>query len=79
MNDLLLHKRSKINGKHPSDLKPGEIAINYCKGNEFLTIVNSDGEIVEFRPHSYYANQKDVIENVEEMCNKIFNPQQNNK
>ena len=44
------HVKSNVSGKKPaaSDLLYGEIAVNYAKGGEMMTIKNSDDEIVDF-------------------------------
>lgn len=54
MDNVVLHKRSEINGVTPSPeiIECGEIAINYGKGDESLFIKNNNNEIVKF-PQSY--------------------------
>lgn len=54
MDNIVLHKRSEINGVTPSPeiIECGEIAINYGKGDESLFIKNNNNEIVKF-PQSY--------------------------
>ena len=53
-NRHLLHVRSNqlVNNEpklpQPSDLKYGELAINYAKGNETISLKNSEDEIVTF-------------------------------
>lgn len=48
----ILHKRSGVSGKTPtsSQMDYGEIAINYAKGSEMISIKNSANEIVSFSP-----------------------------
>lgn len=46
----ILHKKSAVDGKipTPNQLEYGEIAINYAKGSEMISIKNSENEIVSF-------------------------------
>lgn len=59
MKNKILHKRSAdlINGnpKLPSsaDLEYGELAVNYAKGQETITLKNNEDEIVEFKSKNY--------------------------
>ena len=69
MGDLILHKRCGVKGRYPSEdgkisstsvLEYGEIAINYFKGDEFLSIANSQHGVVEFRPQ-YLVNVDAIL------------------
>ena len=42
----------------PSALVEGEIAINYAKGYESMSIKNSSGDVVTFSSDDYYSKQK---------------------
>ena len=58
------HKKSskKVNGKpqlpSPGDLVLGEIAINFAKDVETLSIKNESGTVVTFSSDNYYTEQK---------------------
>lgn len=41
----------------PSIMKYGELAINYAKGYETISIKNNSDEIVQFKSDEYYQNQ----------------------
>lgn len=59
MGNKILHKRSAelINGKpklpSSADLEYGELAVNYAKGQETITLKNNDDEVVEFKSKNY--------------------------
>ena len=59
MKNKILQKRSAdlINGnpKLPSsaDLEYGELAVNYAKGQETITLKNNEDEVVEFKSKNY--------------------------
>ena len=59
----VLHKRSVAiidgNPKLPSSsqLEYGEIAINYAKGVETISLKNNENEIVEFKTKNYFENK----------------------
>lgn len=65
----ILHKRTSIidNGipKLPlnSQLEYGEIAINYAKDNEIISLKNSSNEIIEFRSKNYIDNKFEGLKN----------------
>lgn len=44
----IILKHSSIQGKTPKELEYGEPAVNYCAGNEFISIKNTNNEIVKF-------------------------------
>ena len=62
--DHVLHVKSNvvIEGKpklpEPSKLVEGELAINYAKGVETISIKNASGDIVTFSSDNYYTEQK---------------------
>lgn len=58
----ILHKRSKTLGHLPNgeSLDYGEIAINYAKGSEMISIKNSADEVVSFKVASDGKNMKEV-------------------
>lgn len=59
MKNKILQKRSAdlINGKpklpSSADLEYGELAVNYAKGQETITLKNNDDEVVEFKSKNY--------------------------
>ena len=66
MGEFCKNKKSSLDGRYPTDngakngfptLETGEIGVNFYAGNEFLTIVNTNNKIVEYRPWSYIENQ----------------------
>ena len=62
--EFVSHKKSKqkIDGKpqlpEASMLREGEIAINFAKGVETLSIKNESGDVVTFSSDNYYTEQK---------------------
>lgn len=70
MANQIIHKKSSVvtDGKPKlplsSDLVYGELAINYAKDNETISLKNSDNEIVEFKTDKYY---QEIIEENEEI------------
>jgi hypothetical protein len=62
MKNKILQKRSAdlINGKpklpSSADLEYGELAVNYAKGQETITLKNNDDEVVEFKSKNYIDN-----------------------
>jgi hypothetical protein len=74
MSDLIRHKRSGEYRKYPTQdftkntssiLELGEIAVNYFVGDEFLTISNKDGGVVEFRPMHFIEQRLPYVLNVD--------------
>lgn len=64
----ILFKRSNEKGKTPTptDIKYGELAMNYAKDSEGLFIKNSSDEIVEFAPKNYIDGRvEQLITNTE--------------
>ena len=59
-NYKVLHKRSGVEGKKPTsaDIVLGEIAINFAKDKEFLSILNGNNETATFSSDNYYTEQK---------------------
>lgn len=62
--DKLLHLRSKNllddgTPKMPeaSNIEYGEIAVNYAKDGETLSIKNDNNEIVQFKSHDFYKDK----------------------
>lgn len=59
MKNKILQKRSAdlINGKpklpSSADLEYGELAVNYAKGQETITLKNNEDEVVEFKSKNY--------------------------
>lgn len=59
MKNKILQKRSTdlINGKpklpSSADLEYGELAVNYAKGQETITLKNNEDEVVEFKSKNY--------------------------
>ena len=76
-NYKVLHKRSGVEGKKPTsaDIALGEIAINFAKDKEFLSILNGNNEIATFSSDKYL----DVIippiicENISGCTDQIIN------
>lgn len=68
-NNIILHKRSSINddgiAKLPTkdQLEYGEIAINYTKGDETISLKNSSDEIIEFKSKNYVDNKFENLKN----------------
>ena len=58
------HLRSSVNGKTPTanQIELGEIAINFCNGNEFLSFKNSENEIVSIHTDEYVHDLVDSVE-----------------
>lgn len=77
MANQIIHKKSSVvtDGKPKlplsSDLVYGELAINYAKNNETISLKNSDNEIVEFKSTNYLENI--IIENEEITAEEIIN------
>lgn len=63
MGYKILHKRSSVDGKVPSadQLEAGEIAINNFAGNEFISILNSEGEVVSHSLSDKLDDAKDAL------------------
>lgn len=59
MKNKILQKRSAdlVNGKpklpSSADLEYGELAVNYAKGQETITLKNNEDEVVEFKSKNY--------------------------
>ena len=68
MANKIIHKHSNVvNDSKPKlptkeQLEYGEIAINYAKWNETISLKNSSDEIIEFKSEQYFKN---IIENNE--------------
>lgn len=61
----IILKHSSIQGKTPKELEYGEPAVNYNAGNEFISIKNTNNEIVKFEAQpkvdlSQYAKKDEV-------------------
>ena len=69
----VLHKRSSVKGKLPKaeDLMYGEIAINYTKDSETISIKNSADEVVPFSSDTTIIN-KAVEKAVEKVGNSVL-------
>ena len=69
----VLHKRSSVKGKLPKaeDLMYGEIAINYTKDSETISIKNSADEVVPFSSDTTIIN-KAVEKVVEKVGNSVL-------
>lgn len=48
MRRITIHKRSSVANQMPASLEYGEIAVNYSANNEFLSVKNSNNNIVIF-------------------------------
>ena len=81
-NYKVLHKRSGVEGKKPTsaDIVLGEIAINFAKDKEFLSILNGNNEIATFSSDKYL----DVIippiicENISGCTDQVINDETKN-
>ena len=68
-NNKILHKRSLEldNGKAKlptsSQLDYGELAINYIKDDETISLKNSENEIVEFKSKNYVDDKFEILRN----------------
>ena len=56
----ITHIKSKVANQKPtsSQLLEGEVAVNYAKDKEFLSIKNESGDVVTFSSDNYYTEQK---------------------
>ena len=69
MANKIIHKHSSVvtDGKPKlptsSQIEYGELAVNYAKDNETISLKNSENEIVEFKSKNYVDDKFEILRN----------------